>query len=389
VGEFDVAIVGAGPAGSTAAHRLATAGVRVLLVDRSVFPRDKPCGGGVTGRAARLLPFSIDPVVEDVVDRVECGLRYRSRFSRRARAPVAYMTQRRLLDHFLLEQAAAAGADVRHGVVVADVREGGLTVDGEEVAARLVIGADGCNGASARQLGLADDIVHGVALEANYPYDARFAHAMVLEIAVVRGGYGWIFPKGDHVNVGVGGNESEGPRLRSELRRMCEQYGVDPGAAAATRGYRLPMRRPGTRLARSTVAVIGDAAGLVDPFSGDGMYEAFLSAQLVAEAALDVLAGRSDTLEPYEREVERRITPLTRAGWGAKSAFQRFPRTTYALARLPVSFRALEKLLRGELSHPDAARGVEKAAIRGIHMVARVAGQDPPAASTRAVRPAA
>src|SRR5882757_9100904 len=118
---YDVAIVGGGPAGSTAAYRLARAGATVLLVDRATFPRDKPCGGGVTGRAARLLPFSIDPVVEDVVDRLECRLQYGPRFERSSRAPLALMTQRRRLDHFLLEKAAEAGADVRDGVKVKDV----------------------------------------------------------------------------------------------------------------------------------------------------------------------------------------------------------------------------------------------------------------------------
>ena len=152
----DVAIVGAGPAGSTAAYLLATAGASVLLLDKATFPRDKPCGGGVTGRAARLLPFSIEPVVEDVVDRLECGLRYRHRFTRRARGPLAYMTQRRRLDHFLLQKAAEAGAEVREGE----------TADARELDARMVIGADGCNGPSANQLGLADGVVHGVALEA-------------------------------------------------------------------------------------------------------------------------------------------------------------------------------------------------------------------------------
>ena len=166
------------------------------------------------------------------------------------------------LDHFLLQKAADAGADVREGV----------TVDARELDARIVIGADGCNGTSAKQLGLGGDVVHGVALEANYPHDPRYAGAMVLEIAVIRGGYGWVFPKGDHINVGVGGNESEGPRLRAELRRMCEAYGVDPDAAVETRGYRLPLRKPSSVLARGNAAVIGDAAGLVDPFSGDGMF---------------------------------------------------------------------------------------------------------------------
>jgi len=375
VASYDVAIVGAGPAGSTAAYRLATAGASVLLLDKATFPRDKPCGGGVTGRAARLLPFSIDPVVEDAVDRLECGLRYRHRFTRRARAPLAYMTQRRRLDHFLLQRAAEAGAEVREGE----------TADARELDARVVIGADGCNGSAAKQLGLADAVVHGVALEANYPHEQRYAGAMVLEIAVIRGGYGWIFPKGDHVNVGVGGNGEEGPRLRAELRRMCEAYGIDPDAASDTRGYRLPLRLTGTLLARGTTAVIGDAAGLVDPFSGDGMYEAFLSAQLVADAALDVLAGRAENLDAYQAAVERRIAPLTRAGWGAKRAFERFPRTTYALARLPITFRALEKLLRGELPEPAAARGIERAAIRAIYAVSRAAA----AAGTTGSRSAA
>jgi geranylgeranyl reductase family protein len=361
VAVYDVAIVGAGPAGSTAAYHLATAGARVLLLDRATFPRDKPCGGGVTGRAARLLPFSIEPVVEDTVDRLECGLRYRHRFTRHARTPLAYMTQRRRLDHFLLRKAAAAGAEVREGE----------TADARELDARVVIGADGCNGSSAKQLGLADGVVHGVALEANYPHELRFEGAMVLEIAVIRGGYGWVFPKDGHVNVGVGGNGEEGPKLRAELRRMCAAYGIDPDAAQDTRGYRLPLRLPGTRLARGRTAVIGDAAGLVDPFSGDGMYEAFLSARLVADATLDVLAGRAENLDAYQAAVERRITPLTRAGWGAKRAFERFPRATYALARLPVTFRALEKLLTGDLPEPAAARGVERVAIRAIYALSR------------------
>src|SRR5438876_5945221 len=126
------------------------------------------------------------------------------------------------------------------------------------------------------------------------------------------------------------------------------------------------MRRPGSRLAQGSAAVIGDAAGLVDPFSGDGMYEAFLSAKLAADAAAALLSGRSDSLDAYERAVDRTITPLTSAGWGARAAFEHFPRTTFALARLPVTWRALQKVLVGELGHPGAARGAELGAMRLI-----------------------
>ena len=357
MGAYDVAIVGGGPAGSVAAFRLARAGKRVLLVDRATFPRDKPCGGGVTLRAARLIPFSIDSVVEDLVTRVEIGLGYKRAFHRALREPLVYMTQRRRLDHFLLEQAAAAGAEVRQGT----------TVDARDLEAPVVIGADGCNGSSAKQLGLGGGIVYGVALEANFPHDARFAGAMTLQMATLPGGYGWIFPKGDHVNVGVGGDEAAGPQLRACLRRMCEAYGIDPDAATDTRGYRLPMRTGATVLANDRAALIGDAAGVLDPFTGDGMYEAFVSAELVTEA---VLAG---DLAGYPAAIERRIGPLTRAGWGAKAAFTRFPRTTYALGRLPVTWRAIEKVLRGDLSHPGAARGLERGAVRLIDAVAKAA----------------
>src|SRR2546421_9884303 len=101
---FDVAVVGAGPAGSTTAYRLATAGAQVLLVDKARFPRDKPCGGGVTLRALKELPFSVDPVVEDVVTRVECRLGYGRSFVRGSRE-LCLMTQRRRLDHFLVQRA--------------------------------------------------------------------------------------------------------------------------------------------------------------------------------------------------------------------------------------------------------------------------------------------
>jgi flavin-dependent dehydrogenase len=309
-------------------------------------------------RAARLLPFSIDPVVEDVIDRVECRLDFGPRFQRRAHAPLAYMTQRRRLDHFLLERAADAGAEVREGA----------TLDAREVDADVVVCADGCNGTSTRQLGFSPDVVHGVALEANFPHDVRYARTMVLEIASVPGGYGWIFPKGSHVNVGVGGWASEGPSLRTHLRRMCEAYGIDPDAATDTRGYRLPMRRPDAALMRGNALAIGDAAGLVDPFSGDGMYEAFYSGKLAADA---VLAG---DLPSYAAAVESRIVPLANAGWGAKRAFDRFPRTTFALARLPVTWGAVERVLRGEIGTPGEARGLEKVAVRTIYRVAKAAG---------------
>src|SRR6478735_1282510 len=219
---FDVLVVGGGPAGSTTAYRLADAGVRVLLVDKATFPRDKPCGGGLTMRAVRQCPVDPSPVVEQEVDLVELRFRYGDAVVRRSERPVIRMTQRRRLDAFLLDAARERGVEVREGAKVAlDGQR--PRVDGTMVACDVLVGADGANGIAAKALGLGEGIVHGVALEGNVPYGRvsreAYGRRAVIELADIPGGYGWVFPKGDHVNVGVGAWEKEGPRLREHLRR--------------------------------------------------------------------------------------------------------------------------------------------------------------------------
>jgi len=128
--KVDALVVGAGPAGSSTAIHLARAGARVLLADKARFPRDKPCGGGLTGRALQHLPCAVDAVVEHVVDRMVVRVRYRAKVARKNAEPLIEMTQRRRLDLHLAEQAAAAGAEFRDGVAVSDVevRDSGVGI---------------------------------------------------------------------------------------------------------------------------------------------------------------------------------------------------------------------------------------------------------------------
>ena len=374
---FDVAVVGAGPAGSTTAYRLARAHARVLLVDKARFPRDKPCGGGLTTRAVKQLPFSVEPVVEDRITRARCRLRYGPVIERSSERVLCLMTQRRRLDEYLVQKAVEAGAEFRDGVRVAVESDTRLTVDGRPVEVAAVIGADGANGITAKALGLAGGIVNGVALEGNLPYERLprngWRGMLVLELATVPGGYGWIFPKGDHVNVGVGGWGEEGPRLRRHLQVLCEHYGIEPDELSGVRGHRLPMRRRETVLAHGRALLVGDAAGVLDPVSGDGIYEAFVTGRLASEHVFALLEGRVDGLEPYDESVRRQLDPLSSAGWGAKKALDRFPRAVFAVMRLPVTWRVLEKLMLGEVAHPGEARGAGRAAMRVIQALAYAA----------------
>jgi len=373
VQRFDVVVVGAGPAGSATAIRLAREGGSVLLADRSRFPRDKPCGGGLTGRALRHAPCDVSPVVEHVVDRFELRLNYGRRFARRHASPLIRMTQRRRLDAHLVEQAAAQGVVVRDGCRVEGVApdETGVSVraGGEHLRADVLVGADGANGVVARAIGVEDGIVRGVALEGNVAWSAveraRYDGTAVIELGVVPGGYGWVFPKGDHVNLGVGGWGTEGPRLRDHLARLARAHGVDPAALCEVKGHRLPMRTPGTPAAVGRVLLVGDAAGLVDPLSGDGIYEAFVSARHAADA---ILAG---DLVGYEGALAAALDHHAGASWAAKRAMDRSAAACFWAARAPGVFGVVAGLLSGEVDHPSEARGLARPPLR---LLARLAG---------------
>jgi len=361
VERFDALVVGAGPAGSATALRLARAGARVLLADRAVFPRDKPCGGGLTGRAVRELPVDVTPVVEDVVRTFEVRLGYRKRFERRSEEPLVLMTQRRRLDAFLAEQAAAAGAVFRDGVTVEGLTVGPdgaeVRIGGSPVHARVLVGADGVNGRIAPGAGLGGGMIYGIALEGNGPLPDGQRGRATVELGVVPGGYGWVFPKEGHANYGVGGWAAEGPRLREHLRRLCAEHGVDAGTLTDLHGRRLPMRRT-TEVARGPVLLVGDAAGLVDPLSGDGIYEALVSARLAAEA---IVAGEPDA---YASALDEALGRYAATSWKAKLVLDRHPRVAFQLVRMPAVWRVVAGLLTGEVVHPGDARGLARPPLR-------------------------
>ena len=184
----------------------------------------------------------------------------------------------------------------------------------------VVVGADGANGITARAFGLGEGIVHGVALEGNVAYGRvsreRYARRAVIELADIPGGYGWVFPKGDHVNVGVGAWQAEGPRLREHLgARLRGARPATRTSSPSVRGHRLPLRRPATRIAGERTLLVGDAAGLIDPVSGDGMYECFVSASLAAaRSSICSPAGRPRSSRTRLRSTRRSARCTARRG---------------------------------------------------------------------------
>jgi geranylgeranyl reductase family protein len=366
---YDVIISGAGPAGSTAARECASRGLSVLLLDRAAFPRDKPCGGGVNVRAARLLPFDLDPVIERTAAGVRFSVKLSRSFDRSSPASRTYMTQRSRLDTFLVERAVEAGAVLRERAAVRGVerhnghgRNGRVIVRAgtEAFEGRTLVAADGANGPTARLAGIAVDRRMGIALEANVT-DGSVAGAwrsmIGLDLGSTPGGYGWLFPLADHVNIGVGGWLHAAPGLRARLDRLARFYGLDPAAMWNVRGHHLPVRRQGSPLASGNVLLAGDAAGLLDPLTGEGIHAAIWSGRAAVRHLAAFLNGQIPDLQPYAREVESTLgADLAIAAW-LHRVIDRFPGVFVALVeRESTAWQLVCEILRGDETYAGYAR---------------------------------
>ena len=360
-GKYDVAVVGAGPSGSSTAYHLSKAGARVLLIDRAKYPREKPCGGGVTARCFAQAPVDLTPVVERVINRVRFSFRLGPFMDYAYPRTLVYMTQRPRLDAFLAESAASAGATFMDNT---PLRELTLSRDGARVSTRsgvfevsVVVGADGANGVVARTAGLRPVQEPPVALEANFPYGSKSAppewdDLLALELGSMAGGYGWSFPKADHFNVGCGGWKAVGGRLRDHLTALRGHYGLDGSAMVNLRGHHLPTRTDGSPITCGRVLLVGDAAGLVDPMSGEGIYAAFVSGRLAAGAIERFLGSGDPDLYPYEAAVERELMPDIRAAAVLRDAYHYTPRPCWwAFQRSEVLRRAVCQLITGEKTY--------------------------------------
>ncbi len=361
--EYDAIVIGAGPAGSTAARLLARSGAKVIMLDRASFPRDKPCGGGVTIQAANELDIALTPVIERTITKAQVSFRLGGAFHREWPHPLAYMTQRCRLDAYLAEMACEAGADFRDAAQVRELEAHGSHVivrsNGDTLRARTVIGADGANGITAQALGfISEQRRAAVALEGDATIQngsaSRWEDAIALDMGAVPGGYGWLFPKGDHVNVGVGGWKYIGPALRERLSELCAFLDLDVAKLTNLRGHHLPLRDAGAPIARGNSLLVGDAAGLVDPLSGEGIHAAFLSGRLAAEAIQRYLAGDADDLTSYEAAVDRQVMSEIEISYKLQAVLFRFARPSVAVLRHSDRFWGrLCGLIRGETTYAE------------------------------------
>jgi geranylgeranyl reductase family protein len=361
---MDITVIGAGPAGALLAYLLATRGLRVMLIEKARLPRVKPCGGGLNQKTLALLPFAITPVVERVVQHLVFTQNLRRPFARTFPEPLVTLVTRCHFDYFLVQQAAAVGVQVYDGCRVARLEETPqrliLHAEGATWQSRYLAFADGAKGTLRRQLGFVAAVQHDLGLDMDIqagPECPWTPETLYIDWGSWPQCYAWAFPKADHWSIGVKGPVTQSRLLVSYLQQFMRRWQLRPGNGQLRYlAHMLPTRTPGMPLVRGRALVLGDAAGLLEPFTGEGIYYALRSAHLAAEALLQ--ASASDTSPvAYEAAINAEIMPELSGARALQRLFDAFPWLFHLLVRSRQRYwRALARILRGERGFADVAQ---------------------------------
>ena len=349
---WDVAVIGAGPAGLAAASAAAAAGARTIVLERAEHPRYKTCGGGLIGASRAAAGGLIDVPARDEIRSATVTLRGGQEYTRSHHEPLLAMVVREEFDAALLKRAEENGAHVRQRVQVraveqADGRATARLGDGTEVTAQVIIGADGSSGVTARHVGATFDQVDlGLELEIAVPDQvaSEWQGRVLLDWGKIPASYGWVFPKGDRLTVGVIASRGQGEATKAYLREFVGRLGLAGFEAVQDSGHLTRCRCDDSPLRKGQVIVAGDAAGLLDPWTREGISFALRSGTLAGE-----YAAKGD-LNGYVVAVNATLARVMRAGQTLLSAFTRHTGTFHRGLNTPKGWSAFVKMCRSEIS---------------------------------------
>jgi len=356
----DVIVVGAGPAGATLAYDLAKRGIGVLLLEKEKLPRYKCCTGGVTSKAAKLLDFDISEVVEDVIYEVSFTFNLGSPYLVQHSQPLMYTVMRDVFDYFLVQRAQQMGAIFMDGQKVTRVQ---VSADWVEIStadnifrSRLVVGADGAYSVVARELGMGRSMeyIAGIESEIVVPEKelAKWKSRAQMDLGCIPGGYAWVFPKRNHLSVGVGCLASKARHLDRHHQKFLNSLSIGSYTIARSSSHLLPTCTKGKLVWQDKALLLGDAAGFADPLTGEGIYNAIQSAQLAAPVIENSLLMGKVGLQDYQQIVEKKIMSELRIARTLSKKIFRFPRLAFGIFnRSDEAWKAICSLMLGEIDY--------------------------------------
>jgi geranylgeranyl reductase family protein len=364
--KFDITIIGAGPCGTILAYELAKRGVKVLILEKEKLPRDKVCAGGITVRAAALIPFDFSQVIEGVIYGSRLSYNMVPKIVRKYPQPLAYMVTREKFDYWLAGQARAAGVTLVEETPVegVNIQAQGVqvTLNAGTFETPLLVGADGANSVVVKSLGVRKNFEYGLCLRSLIPAGDEVLKGWEGLIGLdwgIPGGYAWVFPKRRMFAVGAGSSYKVATRLKPYTQNLIDAYRLRNGRDPLVRGHLLPLRRANQAISFQRILLVGDAAGMIDPLTGEGIYYGLRSVYLALDPLLAFVNGKTTTLNEYETAVDLEIMPELKIARKVQKLNSFAPLIFFTLLKERDRFwRAFCRMLRGEKTYAGIRRSL-------------------------------
>lgn len=363
---YDCVIVGAGPAGATAAYHLAKRGRSVLLLEKQQLPRYKPCGGGVSPEVAQWFDFSFEPVISQKVT----SIRYTHKLKDTVEADLPagteaiWMVRRDEFDHYLVKQSQQQGALLKDGTKVTGIefQSDRWQVDTSEapIQGKYLIAADGARGPMAKWLGFRQrEFTIGGALEAEPRLPVPDGHIAHFEFGLVKNGYVWNFPKADGYSIGsgiFGRANRKGGDLIQPMVEYAAQFDVNLDSTDQ-HGHPLCVWKEDQTLHTQQALLAGEAACVVDPFTAEGIRPSIFSGMKAAIAIDQALGGEANALSNYTQVMTDELGSEMRWAKRIANIFYKAPGLSYRICmKNPRGTAQMARVFAGELRYADVAQ---------------------------------
>ncbi|MCL5771375.1 MAG: FAD-dependent monooxygenase [Actinobacteria bacterium] len=393
---YDVIISGAGPSGSLLGYFLANKNIKTLILEKENFPRYKVCAGGIQWKVLQLLPFNIEEIIEKKISGIYFSRKLKDIFYKKYHEPLIYTVNRKKFDNFIANQALNSGCQINFKEKVMD-----FSVEKDQVKiitkkdiyfSKILVGADGAGSIVFKKLNKNKKIQKIIGYETEEPLNEfsfyqSFDNNLLLDFTGIKKGYLWIFPKNEYLSIGNGGPVNDALNIKKYLLWFLQNYSnifkkshlfqssiinelvrKDKKISSFNEtefknktkiqkkinAHFIPVRSDNNFLSDYRVLVIGDAAGFGDGFTGEGLYNAFISSIISFESIINALTNKNYSFYDYFEKINNEIIKNIKLSILVSKIFFSSPTFYYKLIKNNDRlFNSCARILRGEKTYSD------------------------------------